>query len=248
MKFYATGFILPKGDHAESECEDTYWYDHIEKLRFAVADTAANSSYSGNWASMLVTDYVNSGGGNLGERLKSLQERWHHDIKWDKLPYYMEEKARRGDYSTLIGVSFFPGGTHDQGNWEAMAVGDSCLFQVRRDVLIQRFPIQQSNNFNDRPCLIGSTAKYGGTPLSEIQIMRGDYKVNDLFLLATDAAAAWFLHSFENGAKPWADVERWETAKEFTEFIICRRESRLIRDDDVTFLRINLKNTELMVI
>ncbi len=239
MKFFVTGFILPKANHTENECEDAFSYEMEEKLRCAVADGATNSSYSTNWSKLLVTDYVESSGNCLVERLGSLQARWHAGIHWDNLRFPFREKAMAGDHSTLIGLSFYPSGD-DGGTWEALAVGDSCLFHVRADTLIRSFPLQKSSEFNDFPSLLSSTTRNIGQLQCAVKTCKGDYQTKDLFLLATDAAARWFIGRSEEGVKPWLEIEKLCTAEELNDFILSLRKTRSIEDDDVTMLRIDL--------
>ena len=239
MKFIIAGFILPKENHTADECEDTFAYEVDGNLRCAVADGASNSSYSATWGKLLVNDYIVSGGNTLVERMGSLQARWHAGIQWDDLKFPFREKAMEGDHSTLLGISFYPCG-HDHGTWEAIAIGDSCLFQVRNDSLIRSFPLQKSSEFNDFPPLLSSIPINIRQLQNSMKTCNGDCQAKDVFLLATDAAARWFIVRNEEGAKPWIDVEKLGTVEEFSEFIVSLRQTHSIEDDDVTILRIEL--------
>ena len=247
MKFFVDYYILPKENNAESECEDTLWYDAIDTLRFALADGASNSSYSGIWASMLVHDYVESKSSELAERIAPLRQRWHDEIQWEALPWYFREKAMRGDHATFLGMSLHPTG-HDRGIWKAIAVGDSCLFQIRDNTLIRRFPIQQSAEFTDNPPLVSSVDKNINRLQTQIKGIRGNYKPDDQFIMATDALAEWFLRTCEKGERPWSELDKIGTAEHFHEFIKSLRQAEGIKDDDVSIIRIDLKNVELMVV
>ena len=40
--------------------------------------------------------------------------------------------------------------------WKAVSVGDCCLFIIRDDKLIEKFPIEVDSDFDNTPSLIGS--------------------------------------------------------------------------------------------
>ena len=78
--------------------------------------------------------------------------------------------------------------------------------------------------------------------------IRGNYKPDDQFIMATDALAEWFLRTCEKGERPWSELDKIGTAEHFHEFIKSLRQAGGIKDDDVSIIRIDLKNVELMVV
>ena len=123
---------------------------------YAVTDGATESSFAKQWANELAQSYCQ---GKLCDKdvftnyLQKIQKKWQQSIemKESSLPWYALEKAQSGAFSSLVGLKIY-----NQGTWEAIAVGDSCLFQIRQNQLITKFPIENSKEFNNRPFLISS--------------------------------------------------------------------------------------------
>ncbi len=44
-------------------------------------------------------------------------------------------------------------------SWEAMAIGDSCLFQIRGDEVITSLPLASAGEFNNRPALMSTNSE-----------------------------------------------------------------------------------------
>jgi hypothetical protein len=60
---YAQAFWLPKAGNSDSEYEDAFFPRRLKRrngrrLRFAVADGATETSFSGVWARLLVSSFV----------------------------------------------------------------------------------------------------------------------------------------------------------------------------------------------
>src|SRR5205085_485746 len=132
-----------------------------------------------------------------------------------------EEKAKAGAFATFLGITMWDPDQfkkttlfekaaslfrkHDPPQvwkWRGIAVGDSCAFQIRDDKLITSFPISNAGEFNSRPILLCSNPANNTGVWPEVRIQEGDCKVGDLFILATDAVAKWFLDQYEAGGKP----------------------------------------------
>ena len=54
-------------------------------------------------------------------------------------------------------------------------------------------PFVQAEQFNSRPLLLSSNPSRNAQVWADIKFADGDCKVNDVFILATDALAKWFL-------------------------------------------------------
>lgn len=172
MDAYVKAFWLPKDGSSEEEYEDAFFPRHSssltgERLRFAVADGATEASFSRLWARMLVRAFVRR---SLDlpltlEQLAPLRELWSASIHDKPLPWYAEEKAASGAFSSLLGLELAE--ERPEGNvkrtWRAVAAGDTCLVQVTGDRLVRTFPLNESAQFNNTPNLLGSLP--GGPPL-----------------------------------------------------------------------------------
>lgn len=250
MKFRVTSFIMPKSQCKDSECEDTYFYDAQDKLRFAISDGASNSSYSTVWAELLVRNYVECDNSDWQAHMRALQQKWYEwyaGINWSDLPWNCGAKAMEGDSATLLGLTFSSYDVNN-GNWEALAIGDSCLFHVRSNEFVSSFPLHNSNDFNDFPALICSIDSNIGNRVQAIKFIKGNYQIGDIFIMATDAIAEWFLNSHEAGEKPWLDLVNLSSNTHFRGFIETLRQHGRIEDDDVTILIIIPQSLALAVI
>ena len=71
--------------------------------------------------------------------------------------------------------------------WQAMALGDACLFQVRGADLIACFPVTHAADFGTTPALLSTRHDYNRRSLEALGTCAGACAVGDLFVLATDA-------------------------------------------------------------
>lgn len=253
-----TAFRLPKNGYTLDECEDAFDYS-VESQRYAIADGATESSFSDRWAKSLVKTYVVDPPFGMPPSEDAMQiwllpqqAEWRSGINWATLPWYCQEKAERGAYAAFVGMEF---GAHDtiwekivgrtlQGEelvWQAFAVGDSCLFQVRDGGLLTSFPVQKSEEFNSRPILLASIETNNFSALKDIKSAAGGVKAGDVFFLATDAIAKWFLSRQEAGEKPWETLMELQSEAQFAALVEQLRKTQDLRNDDTTLMIIHFK-------
>lgn len=251
-------FWVPKLGNSEEEYEDACAYS-LAARRFAVADGATESSFADRWARSLVQRYTAEpplmppARVPLPEWVTPLQHQWHAGVDWEALPWFAEEKARNGAYASLLGVNFIepepPAARFSLLNWfrrkpavipglrwQAMAIGDSCLFHVRANQLLKSFPLATAAAFNDRPLLLGSNPARNQSVWGAVQLAEGDCQIGDLFLLVTDALGKWFLQSCEAGGRPWETLLALGTQAEFGAWVNKAREERTLKNDDTTLV------------
>src|SRR5262249_49529844 len=147
----------------------------------------------------------------------------------------------QGALATFCGLVVKPARTETGGGWWAMAVGDSCLFQVRGGNLITSFPLTRSAEFNNQPAVLGSRGTY---PRQAWKRTRGRWQPADRFFLMTDALAEWFLRQSEMEQRPWEALARVanEPAADaaFAAWMQERRDQSELRNDDVTLMTIDV--------
>jgi hypothetical protein len=234
---------LPRRGYSLDECQDASAGD-AERGRFAIADGAAESPYSAQWAHLLVEEFVRQSerGANW---LPSLQERWinanggnssRNSLFEEGVPWYLEPGLNQGAFATFLGLVI------EETGWHALAVGDSCLFQVRHDNLVRAFPLTRSVDFSNAPWLVGSRAVLQMAPDKYGMQQDGDWQPGDRFWLMTDALARWFLTRVEEGGKPWLALETLLAADDgaFAAWIEDLRTARQLRNDDVTLLVVSV--------
>ena len=210
MHVVAEAFWLPKAGNTPEEYEDAFWpkksIDRPTPLfRCAVADGATTTSFSRLWARTLVRAYCR---GQLGrgkaflKHLAPLQQKWKMAVSQKPLPWYAEEKLRQGAFSSLLGLTIRGDQGTEQLQWNALAVGDSCLFQTREDKVITQFPLTCSDQFTNRPALLSSNPSSNNRLADHIYPASGQWQDGDAFYLMTDAIACWFLRAVEGGEAP----------------------------------------------
>jgi hypothetical protein len=251
MDAYLKAFWLPKEGSTEEEYEDAFFPRHAQslsgdRLRFAVADGATEASFSRLWARMLVRAFVRR---TLDlppelDQLSRLREQWMEAVHGKTLPWYAEQKAASGAFSALVAIEFTEegSGSEQRRDWRAVAAGDSCLFHLTGNKIGRGFPVGESAAFSNSPDLLGTIATPQVDDARLLLETSGNWARRDQFLLMTDALACWFLKSSEEGGKPWLTLSEAEAGGEwgFREFIAKLRVDGVIKNDDVTLMRIEL--------
>jgi hypothetical protein len=235
-------FALPKHGYRPEEYEDAWAHT---ATRLALADGASDAFESRLWAQALVQAFIQqppaSSHGALLDWLLLPIQVWHAGIHWPQLPWYAEEKARRGAFATLLGVTFAWPPADDTAavdttaSWAALAVGDVCLFQIRAEEVIVHFPVQHAADFGTTPPLLSSRPDYNRRSLQALCTCTGECWPGDLFVLATDALAAWFLQQVEAGERPWQSLGGL-TEETFAALVASLRHAGVMRNDDVTLM------------
>ncbi len=241
-QFCYRSFTCPKQGNNQEQFEDAWGVD-LSTFRLAVADGASDSFDSRQLAQLVVDAYIHEPPLPNAESVLAwfapIAEMWRDNIAWSGLPWYAEAKAKLGSFATLLGIEFeIP---HEDApaeaivRWHAMAVGDVCLFQVRGENLIVRFPVQTALDFSSTPALLSTRSDYTRRSLAELMVSQGNLCTGDLLFIATDALAAWFLHKFEQGEYPWAELNNLSN-EHFDEFVDRYRRGGSLQNDDVTLV------------
>jgi hypothetical protein len=252
-------FWLPKAGNIPSEYEDAFWprkpYAQAPfPIRLAIGDGATEASFSALWARLLVKDYGlgRLSPGSLLGRLADLQSRWRRHVGKKSLSWYAEEKMRDGAFSSLLGLTIAEDTlVHDsERRWEALAIGDSCLFQVRDEELVAGFPLDRTELFNNRPVLVSSVPCRNEYIGDALEVGNGHWEAGDVFYLMTDALACWFLKRWEVRGDPLSFLEEVHAQADFERLVNEQRAdttddgARMLKNDDVTLVRCSIKHSE----
>jgi hypothetical protein len=130
-------------------------------------------------------------------------------------------------------------------HWDAVALGDSCVFHVRDGKLLAALPITSPDGFDTSPNLIGSRDPDLGLIAARSHAQSGRCETGDRLYLATDALSAWILAAADGSPEPW-DSGGWEAAllgpaalppeersAAFAAWVGQRRADGSLRNDDV---------------
>jgi hypothetical protein len=239
-------FRQPKRGQADDDYEDAFAGDPASG-RFAVADGASEASFAAAWAQVLVEGFITAPGMPWKGLawLPPLRQRWAEQVDHLKLPWYAETKRAEGAFATFLGLSLRPPRGQRPGTWQALAVGDSCLFHARGGTFLTSFPLAESAQFGSYPPLIRSRPPPPRRKEPEYEQAHGRWRPGDRFLLMTDALSMWFLEQQEHEHGPLAVIERLlvegDAEKAFAAWVEERRDNDNLRNDDVTLVVIDLE-------
>jgi hypothetical protein len=252
-------FQSPKAGSSDDEYEDAYDRDFPDgeelvrhELRFAVADGATESYLSRDWAQCLVRGFCRTSGVRLDKVLAEALACWKLSLaRYEEsraeigrpMQWYEEAKLSQGAHATFLGLQFREvRGNDRRGRWQAVAIGDTCLFQVRREKLTKAFPLERAEDFNSTPSLVPSRPIRPGAVPNLTQRAVGTWESGDEFYLATDALSAWFLARYERQEAPWRTLRNLDPDQppEFANWVNSLRSDHLMRNDDVTLVRIEV--------
>ena len=240
--------ILPKAGLKRSECEDSIG-TRSSVQRFCVADGATEAFDSRRWARLLTKHWVLSNRSLLTREelrpwLSALGERFRAHWAKKTLPWYAAEKARAGAFAAFLGLGFFASG--DSISWQAIAIGDSCLIHTRAERMRSSFPISDPSHFGCHPILVPSNDARLDAVIDQVVIRDGRARVGDVFLILTDAIAAWYLQALNTSPHLAHEFDAHLAAgnDHNLETLIRRcRNSGSLRNDDVAVIRIAIKNS-----
>ena len=245
-------FAEPRLGNSPADYEDAWdrfpqRRDSGAVLRVALADGATASSFAAEWAGLLTRAFVRHGfltEQGLTRAITIAARTWRQSVFARPLPWYAEEKARRGAFSSLLGIHLTaspnPGSDAHPwaGEWTALAVGDTCLFHIRDNRLLTSFPLSAPEEFSDTPALLSSRITQNSA--ASVHILRGHWQAGDRFILASDALASWILQETRvETAQPWAVLAGLPDQATFRHWLTETRSTRRIRNDDTTCLLID---------
>lgn len=249
LKLTAKSFITHKEAENLDSCQDACDRND-EKGRYAIADGATRSFFPKEWATLLVKHFCESADLSLvkidwRDWIGPIQQKWYKQVEEkvsERNLFYLTNSfnAKESAVSTFIGIEF----NKDNGGWEAMIVGDSCLFH-KSDSEFKSYLMENSADFTNHPEIFASFAKDNH---SEPTFIRGNANPGDTFILATDALAKWILEHKETG-KLDAALDRLKAIRmdeEFYQFVHGARHDEVIRlvNDDVTLILISVEEVQ----
>ena len=265
-KFWVRTFWVPKRGSSHQEYEDAAWVGPAgndsgeiqqQSLTVAVADGASESLLAGRWARRLVGVFGQAATATRGRRgfiaaYREASSGWDQEVlqyiaereKRDApIQWYEEPGLAKGAYATILAVRFGCDQEGQPSSWEAVGLGDSCLFQVRDESLYVSFPISDSGSFSYQPPLLASRGADVEVLRRHIRIKTNDWQRGDSFYLATDALAAWFLRTNDSQGRPWEplrDMDTIDAEMDFAEWVNEQRDTGQMQNDDTTLIRIDM--------
>jgi hypothetical protein len=247
IEFHVRHFLMSKEGAPAEECEDAVGVN-LGAGRFALADGATEAFDAGSWARALASGWVGREtaalsveelGAWAAEEGRRLQEAW----VGRELPWYAEEKARAGSFAAFVGLAFEE--CEGAVRWRMVALGDACLVRRRGGAVVGSWPLSDPAEFNAAPALVPSREAALGVALERAVTAEGAAEAGDLFLLLSDAAAAWLLKLSAARDPLLEEFDSFLAASENEALAALFRAERAagrIKDDDVAVVRVAIEN------
>ena len=247
--------ITPKMGNTDQQCEDAFSARYeagypAARVKAALADGASEAAFASQWSRILANSFSqrppetgNPTPDQLKAWLEEPQKQWRQGVPWPRIPWHGRKKAEFGALSTLLGliISRIPGSKSFQ--WQATAIGDSCLFLLRDGELELSFPIQDAEQFSSAPHLLCSNPANNEKSLQSVQTLKGECRENDRFLLASDAISYWLLSQIKTGQNPWPTVTNL-SQDQWTQWLQEQRQAKRMPNDDATLAIIRCAASE----
>ncbi|AFY84646.1 protein phosphatase 2C domain-containing protein [Oscillatoria acuminata] len=233
-------FSIPKVGERESDIQDAFSASPDGRLT-AISDGASSSLFPKEWADLLVKNFCSSShfadsrGTSWQDWLKPLQQEWREFYlnQHSRLPWYAKGSENKTCASaTFIGLKIDPPTQAGEKTWSVIAIGDSCLFQIDRNLEnLSSFPLKCSDEFKSVTRAFNSLPESSYHPPT---FHSGLYTDGDIFLLATDALSQWILTSYEQQDQRWKNLLSLQNKDEFYKFINQLRSDKQIHNDDTS--------------
>jgi hypothetical protein len=218
---------MPKLGREPADNEDSAMVD-IAAGRFAVADGASTSARPEVWSRLLVEAFVEQRADPLEpQTLSRLRAQWTVLVTDPALPWYARAKLEQGADAAVVGLSVDP----NTLTYLATAVGDSCLFHIRRHGLVTVGPVEHAGDFDRFPELLSSRVD---APPAKPTVLAGTYLPGDTFALTTDAMAQCLLAVLERHHRLPALTEMVRDRERYARRVAQYRWRGLLANDDTT--------------
>ena len=175
--------------------------------RYAVADGVTQSGFARSSARLLVAAFVADSAAPEAfvAQLPEMQTRWLQGLP-ASLDWLGEEKAQEGAFATFLGVTVTASADSATHDWQAVAVGDACLFHTRENQLLAAFPLERSETFTNVPRSLGSRAVIA----AYWETARGSScgrRCPATVVAGDRCLAQWCLGECEAGLPPWGEMQ-----------------------------------------
>lgn len=254
----ALTFALPKGGEIESEDKIAVNNEcHI----YALADGVSQTFVPGFWAEIIVDNFVNTPFNifndiEFSKWLVECSNKWFNLINMKWVPEVQEQRIRDGKFphdwnnditdgaqTTLIGclLSASTASENTSRVVQVVSIGDAEFFHFSPKngeswVLKKSLPYTHSKQFTYKTNVLATRQDMLGHALNSKQQWSVEVQRGDLLVLMSDALAEWLLMQIEEEKGDWLRLLTDLNDDEFKKLVYKERESRRMKNDDVTML------------
>lgn len=229
-------FRIPKSSKFFHNCEDNFQVDNYENPKLiAIADGCGSTFVADVFSKKLTTQFPQFAKDIFNKKY----QKWYESVTKDWFAYIETEPKKRLGFlykiankvagSTFLGIrlkdnSFL-------GKVDIAVIGDSCLFQVRGNKVINMFP--RIKKFSGATHAIQTSSNKFKLQHTEIDVHH-----RDKLVLATDGVAKWIFYNPKDIGK----ILSIRNNSQFLEFIETYRQSKekWLEDDDSTLIIIDV--------
>jgi len=211
-------------------------------IRVAVADGATESSFSLEWADLLVSYYKDFPNfeTDFFTLFPDIKGSWLDRIDSANLEWYAQQKLELGAFASFLGADI----DLSTKLVKIIAVGDSNFFAFKNGKMIQAFPIERSETFSNTPVLISSELHKNKIEDEFFKKATFEIATGDVLIVATDAISQWILKEIEQENYPINElldlpdtkIDSWP----FQNWLDKLRRLHLIKNDDTTLVLIEI--------
>jgi hypothetical protein len=219
--------------------------------RFVIADGATEAYDSIRWAEQLVTSFATDGTApeldplSIERWFETVQRAWVEEAPTRFATIFEEHKFAEGSFATLLGCELRDV-DGPAPSWKAVALGDAVLFHVRRGCLLVHFPPLDHGDFGVNPDGVHTRPAALPTMMQRISFAENAIEAGDHLFLATDALADWIVSTRDHHGQErlWAFLSRISHPGTFCRFIADSRAAGVMKNDDVTLMRVLITDSE----
>ncbi|QNA46474.1 PP2C family serine/threonine-protein phosphatase [Lacibacter sediminis] len=240
LTYKAKTYSTCKKGNSENENEDAFilTYPNDESvLKIAVSDGATESSFSQEWAELLVQYFSIFEFNNdtfFVEIYPSVRKQWLEKVHKRDLPWYAQEKLEMGAFATLIGTSI----SLLSGYCSISAIGDSNIIIYREGQVVLKFPLEKASDFGSSPFLLSSVQERNNR-IDKFFFSQEIYKIQkgDLVFIGSDAISQWILWQEENSLNAYQTLLALFSGElDFVNWLNEQRSENRIKNDDTTIV------------
>lgn len=234
----------PKSGFEKSQNDDAVgwgWSPDCQGVRVAIADGVTASIYADRWAQILVRrclDVVPYGLPLAQSWTRPARREFYQSMNYEGISWFAAEKLKSGAQATFLALNI----DIRLRRYTMVGVGDCCLVVLNhRNGESEVYPqsLAERGAFGSQPPVFSTLP---GEVNGATTRATGLYDGETTFLLMTDGMAEWFL-SYQRVApnKAWKVVQDLESEDDLKRLVRYMRSVRLMKDDDISFVRLRLR-------
>lgn len=243
--YKASGVSCPKCFAHPDDYEDAFTIAADGNI--AIADGVSSAIFSNLWAEVLTDGACKCPPDfdDISSWLGDIRAQWSSQVDFDSLGYFQKLKFHQvgGAHSTLLTLklSLAADGTVE---FHSQVYGDCCLFHVRGDEVLLKYPKGNSKEFEETPVALCSI-DHGIDQNLTFARASGTAKAGDQLFLATDAVGEWLYKRLERELSvDWNQLKNlgdsnWQSLVEHER----TNEDSMMPVDDSTMVRIEILDT-----